>query len=149
MTSDRYPLRPDSDWYDALVAAYGEEVPAIARMRFRRGLQSHVDAMDAQLKDLGLLPHVDILSITSRGAGYVVIYAKYQSGIYEDDRIALDFCFERHAKALREACEHCGTTAEIVVKIGMEALLANPSIDIGDRCLCSPCADAFQKECAR
>jgi hypothetical protein len=139
MSDDLYPLRTEDTWYAAMRDRFGDAVPEIERLRFRRGLQNAVADMYAQLDDFDLLRHVDIRSLTTRNAGFVVIDTDYEPGIYEDDRIALDFCFEKHAEALRTACEHCGRPGEIIAKSGLEALLDDPNAVLGDRLLCTEC----------
>lgn len=139
MSEDRFPLRPDEYWYSEIVARYGEAVPDIDRLQIRRGLQSIVGDMYAQLYDFDLLRHVDIVSIVARNAGFVVVDARYHAGLYEDDRIALDFLLERHGERFNSSCEHCGQPGEIVAKAGMEVLLDDPDADLGDRLLCAEC----------
>lgn len=139
MSKDLFPLRPDDTWYSALRARYSSGVPDIEHLRIRRGLQNSVADMYAQLSDLDLLRHVDIRSIKTRNAGFVVIGTDYRAGIYEDDRIALDLLFEKHAEALRTACEHCGRPGSIIAKSGLEALLDHPTAVLGDRLLCTEC----------
>lgn len=141
--TDSFPLRPDAVWYDAMRDRYGNTVPDIEDLRIRRCLQIHVEAMYAQLYDLVLLRHVDIVSIVTRNAGFVVVDARYHAGIYEDDRIALDFALEAHSARLNESCEHCGRRGEIVAKTGLEALLDDPDAELGDRLLCSECYESW------
>ena len=137
--TDRFPFRPDAVWYDAMRARYGDTVPDIERLRIRRGLQIHVGDMYAQLFDLDLLRHVDIISIVTRNAGFVVVDARYHADLYEDDLVALDFALERYSTRLNESCEHCGNPGEIVAKTGFEALLDDPDAVLGDRFLCREC----------
>jgi hypothetical protein len=139
MSKDRFPLHADDTWYQATRARYGDVVPKVEHLRIRRGLQNAVADMYAQLNDLDLLRHVDISSIETRNAGFVVINADYKPGTYEDDRIALDLCLEKHAEAMRSACEHCGNPGEIIAKSGLETLLDDPSAVLGDRLLCAEC----------
>lgn len=142
MSEDRFPLRPDDIWYDAMRARYGDVVPDIERLQIRRGLQQHVGDMYAQLYDLDLLRHVDIMSIVTRNAGFVVIDARYHAGLFDDERIALDFGLEHHSERLNESCEHCGKPGEVVAKAGMEALLEDPDAVLGDRFLCAECYES-------
>lgn len=139
--TDRFPLHPDAVWYEAMRERYGVAVPAIDHLQIRRGLQVVVGDMYAQLRDLDLLRHVDIKSIVTRAAGFVVIDARYHASLFEDDRIALDLGLARHSEHLNESCEHCGRPGEIVAKTGMEALLDNPDAVLGDRLLCAECYD--------
>ncbi len=141
--SDRFPLRPDADWYSAMRARYGKLVPDIVHLQIRRGLQDIVGDMYAQLHDLELLRHVDIVSIVTRNAGFVVLDARYHAGLFEDDRIALDFALERHSERLNAACEHCGRLGEIVAKTGLEAILDEPDAVLGDRLLCTECYESW------
>jgi hypothetical protein len=137
--SESFPLSPDSDWYDALVARYGDAVPAIENLRIRSGLQVHVAHLFEQLKDLGLLRHVDILSVVTRNAGFVVIDARYVDSLSEVEIAALDFALEGTRAYFAESCEHCGKLGEIIAKAGLEALLDDPDAVIGDRLLCHEC----------
>jgi hypothetical protein len=139
MSKARFPLRPDDTWYAEMRSRYGDFVPDVERIQIRRGLQTAVADMYAQLSDLDLLRLVDIRNIKTRNAGFVVIDTDYRAGIHEDDRIALDFCFERHAEAMRTACEHCGRSGQIIVKSGLETLLDDPNATLGDRLLCVEC----------
>lgn len=141
--TDLFPLRPDDIWYSAMRDRYGSAVPEIDHIQIRRGLQIHVGDMFAQLYDLDLLRHVNILSIVTRNAGFVVIDARYHAGIFEDDRIALDFALEHHGERLNTACEHCGMPGEIIAKTGMEALLDDPDTPLGDRFLCAECYESW------
>lgn len=141
--SDRFPLRPNSDWHAALVARHGDAVPAIERLQIRRGLQSAVGDMYEKLYGLGLIDKVDILSVVTRDAAFVVIDARYHGGLYEDDRIALDFLFHGAAGDLNETCEHCGRLGEIVAKTGLEALLDDQDAALGDRFLCAECYESW------
>lgn len=141
--TDSFPLRPDAVWYNAMRDRYGNTVPAIERMQLRRGLQIYVGDMYAQLYDLDLLRHVDIVSIVTRNAGFVVIDARYHAGLYDDERIALDFALEHHGERLNGACEHCGKSGEIVAKTGMEVLLDDPDVELGDRFLCMECYESW------
>lgn len=143
--SDRFPIRPDDIWYSSMRERYGNAVPGIDQLQIRRGLQIHVGDMYAQLYDLDLLRHVDILSIVTRNAGFTVIDARYHEGLYEDDRIALDFGLERYSERLNESCEHCGKPGEIVAKTGMEALLDDPDAVLGDRFLCTECYESWSR----
>ncbi|WP_284776593.1 hypothetical protein [Agrobacterium sp. lyk4-40-TYG-31] len=141
--SNQFPLRPDDIWYSAMRDRYGETVPDIERLQIRRGLQRHVGDMYAQLHDLDLLCHVDIISITTRNAGFIVIDTRYHSAIYEEPRIALDFALEARGQRLNAACEHCGRTGEIVAKAGLEVLLEDPDAVRGDRLLCTECYESW------
>lgn len=141
--SDRFPLRPDDIWYDALRDRYGDSVPEIDLLQIRRGLQTAVGDMYAQLYDRDLLRHVDIVSIVTRNASFVVVDARYHEGLFEDERIALDFGLDHHSERLNAACEHCGKPGEIVVKAGMEVLLDDPDAVLGDRFLCAECYESW------
>lgn len=141
--TDRFPLRPDDIWYSAMRDRYGNAVPDVECMQIRRGLQIHVGDMYAQLYDLDLLRHVNILSIVTRNATFVVIDTHYHAGLYDDDRIALGFALEHHGERLNTACEHCGMPGEIIAKAGMEALLDDPYAALGDRFLCSECYESW------
>ena len=139
--SDRFPLRPDAVWYDAMRDRYGDAVPAIDRLRIRRGLQSTAGDLYAQLRDLDLLRLVNIVSIVTLSARHVVVDALECPGINEDARIAVDFALEHYSGRLSESCEHCGKPGEFIAKIGLEALLNDPDAVLGDRLLCTQCYD--------
>jgi len=141
--SDRFPLRPDAGWYNTMRTRYGDAVPAIEHLQIRRGLQSVIGDMYAQLHDLDLLRHVDIVSIVTRNAGFTVIDARFHEGLFEDDRIALDFAFEHHSERLNAACEHCGRPGSVIAKTGLEALLDDPYAVLGDRLLCTGCYESW------
>ena len=143
--SDRSPLRPDDIWYDAVRARYGNAVPDIEHMQFRRGLQGHVGDMFEKLHALGLIDKVDILSVVTRNAAFVVIDARYRADLFEDDRIALDFLFQGTTGDLSEACEHCGRPGSVIAKTGLEALLDDPDAALGDRFLCAECYESWSR----
>jgi hypothetical protein len=137
--SDRFPLRPDADWYDALVARYGAAVPAPEHMQFRRGLQAIVGDLFEKLQGLGLIDKVDICSIVTRNAAFHVIDARYADSLSEVELAALDFALEDARGDLCESCEHCGRPGDVIAKRGMEALLDDPDAALGDRFLCTEC----------
>ncbi|MCA1403075.1 hypothetical protein I6F26_00455 [Ensifer sp. IC3342] len=140
----RFPLHPDSDWHEAMVARYGHAVPSLNRLGFRRGLQTIVAEMYEFLFFHGLLDAVGILGIVTRSAAFVVIDARYKPGIYEDDRISLDFEFEKTQERLSESCEHCGRGGAIIAKAGLESRLADPDVEFGDRLLCMECYESWR-----
>lgn len=143
--SDRFPLRPDASWHAEMRARHGDAVPAIEHFQIRRGLQKIVGDMYAQLHDLDLLRHVEIHSIVTRNVGFTVIDARYHAGIFEDDRIALDFALHAHAERLNESCEHCGAAGSVIAKTGLEALLDDPDTVLGDRFLCAECYEDWSR----
>jgi len=122
--SDSFPLRPDENWYRDLVDRFGAAVPAVEHLQFRRGLQPVVFDLFTQLADLGVLPHIDIMSIETRWAGFAVIDARYKPELVGVARDAADFALGCARERLIEACEHCGRYGAIVA---------------GDRFLCAPC----------
>ncbi|KQV41938.1 hypothetical protein [Rhizobium sp. Root1204] len=137
--SDRFPLRPDDIWYAAMRGRYGDAVPDIDALQFRCGLQVHVGDMFEKLHALGLIDNVNILSVVTRNAGFVVIDARLADCLPEIDRAALEFALAGVRGDLSESCEHCGRPGEIVAKTGMEALLDDPDAALGDRFLCAEC----------
>lgn len=143
--TERYPLRPDAVWYDAMRDRYGAALPDIRRLEFRRGMQIHVGSLYAHLYELDLLRHVDILGIVTRSAGLTIIDARYPASLYEDDRIALDFALEVQSERLNAACEHCGRPGQIVAKTGLEVSLDNPNTMLGDRFLCVECYEDWRR----
>ncbi|WP_142627987.1 hypothetical protein [Rhizobium sp. P007] len=141
---DQFPLRPDADWYDAMIARYADALPAVDHLQIRRGLHAHVAHLFEQLHDLGLLYAVDIKSIVTRNAGFIVIDARYADGLSDSDRAALDFALDGIRGDLTEACEHCGKPGEIIAKTGLEACLADPDVELGDRLLCMECYESWR-----
>lgn len=139
-----FPLHPDADWYEQLVDRYGDAVPPITRLRIRSGLQQIVAEMLEFLADHGLLEAVEILSMTTRSAAFVVIDARDRPGIGEDDRIALDFLLEKTRERLTEVCEHCGRGGALIAKTGLEARLVHPEAVLGDRLLCLECHEVWR-----
>lgn len=142
--SDQFPLRPDLDWYEHLVARYGDAVPPITRLRIRRGLQQIVSDMYEFLSLHGLLEAVDIFGIETRSAAWAIIDARYRPNICEDDRISLDYELEKIQERLSESCEHCGRGGAIIAKTGLEARLADPDAELGDRLLCHECYEGWR-----
>jgi hypothetical protein len=122
-----------------MVARYGDAVPPITRLQIRRGLQQIVGEMFEFLSLHGLLDAVDIFGITTRSAAFVIIDARSRPGISEGHRLALNFEIEKTQERLSEVCEHCGRAGEIIAKTGLEARLADPEIELGDRFLCREC----------
>jgi hypothetical protein len=143
--SDRFPLRPDDIWYDAMRAIYGDAVPDVEHMQIRRGLQSVVGDMFAQLRDLDLVHHVDIRSVVTRNAGFVVIDARGHFGLPYGEYGAVDALISETQTRLSESCEHCGKPGEIVAKVGLEALLGDPDAALGDRFLCAECYEDWSR----
>lgn len=142
--SESFPLRPDADWYDAMIARYADAVPAVEHLQIRCGIQAIVEHLFEQLQELGLLYAVDIRSVVTRNAGFVVMDARYLDGLSDTDRAALDFALEGTRGYFAEACEHCGKPGEIVAKTGMEALLDDPDAVLGDRLLCHECYESWR-----
>lgn len=142
--SDKFPLMPDSDWHEDMILRYGGHVPPITRLQVRRGLQGVVAEMFEFLADHGLLDAVDIFGIRTRNAAFVVIDARDKPGISEDDRIALDFEFERTRERLSEVCEHCGRAGAIFAKTGLEVRLEDPDVELGNRLLCLECYESWR-----
>ncbi|OCW56253.1 hypothetical protein [Hoeflea olei] len=142
---DRFPLRPDDIWYAAMRGRYGDAVPDVEHLQFRRGLQTAVGDMYAQLHDLGLIDKVDIRSVVTRNAGFVVVDARIADCLPDIDRAAIEFVLEGARGDLVESCEHCGRPGEIVSKVGLEALLDDPDAALGDRLLCSGCYEKWSR----
>lgn len=142
--SDRFPLMPDSEWHETMVARFGDHVPPITRLKIRRGLQQIVAEMFEFLSLHGLLDAVDIFGIRTRNAAYAVIDSRDRPSISEDDRIALNLLFSKTQKLLSSVCEHCGRTGAIILKVGLEARLADPEIELGDRLLCQECYESWR-----
>lgn len=145
MTAARFPLAPESAWHADIVSRFGDAVPPITRLRFRRGLQPAVFDMFTQLADLDRLRHVDILGIVTRNAAFTVIDARISPDLGGLEREAVDFTLEATHERLAESCEHCGRYGEIVAKTGLEALLDDPDAILGDRFLCSECYESWSR----
>lgn len=143
--SDLFPLRPDSVWYDALRDRYNDAVPDLDHLQIRRGLQIAVGNMFSQLHDLCLTDKVDIRSVVTRNAGFVVIDARFADCLPDIDRAAIEFALEGVRGDLAESCEHCGRPGEIVAKTGLEALLDDPDAALGDRLLCAECYESWRR----
>ncbi|RSC21464.1 hypothetical protein EGT36_30210 [Agrobacterium sp. FDAARGOS_525] len=136
---DTFPLRPDATWYNHLIARYGDAVPPIEHLQFRRGLQVIVDDL---LHDLDIADRFcasRVYGITTRNAGFVVIDIRYSDGATEADRRMCNRIVERAQERLCEACEHCGRPGEIIAKTGLEALFDDLNAVLGDRFLCTEC----------
>lgn len=139
--SDPFPLMPDSDWHEDMIARYGDP-----RLKIRRGLQQIVAEMFEFLSLHGLLDAVDIFGIRTRNTAFVVIDARDKPGTGEDDRIALDFLFEQTQRRLSEVCEHCGRAGAIFAKTGLEVRLEDPDVELGDRLLCQECYVSWRSD---
>lgn len=91
---------------------------------------------------IGRLPHrrdLRVVRIESRNAGWLEIVTT--GGAAGAGDIIADA-----EEAARRTCEHCSKPARMVVKVGLESLLSAPDVVLGDRLLCTDCADAFRKE---
>jgi hypothetical protein len=137
--SERFPLRPASDWYQRLVDRYGESIPAIERLRIRRGLQEQVESLFHDLDMADPFHACCIHGIDTRSAGFVIINARFGDLATETDKRMCNRVLESARERLSEVCEHCGRHAEIILKIGLEARLADPDVELGDRMLCREC----------
>ncbi len=143
--SDRFPLRPDAVWYDAMVARYGDAVPAIEHLQFRRGLQRHVADLFDALDQADRFFICRILSIVTRNGGFVIIDARIADAATEAYRSRCNVVFDNSRERLSESCEHCGRAGEIIAKTGLEALLDDPDAALGDRFLCTECYDDWSR----
>lgn len=142
--SDRFPLHPDVDWYEHLVARHSDAVPPLEHLQIRPGLQSIVEDLFEKLADADRLRACRVQGIVTRNAGFVVIDARFSATATEADKRMCNCILERIQERLAEACEHCGKPGEIVLKIGMEARLADPDIELGDRLLCRECYESWR-----
>ncbi|NKJ72671.1 hypothetical protein GFL38_10385 [Rhizobium leguminosarum bv. viciae] len=141
--SDSLPLRPDAVWYDSMHQRYGAAVPDIEHLQIRRGLQSIVEDLFEKLADADRFRSCRMHGIATRNAGFVVIDARFSATATEADKRMCNRVLERIQERLSESCEHCGKPGEIVLKIGMEARLADPDIELGDRLLCAECYESW------
>lgn len=139
--TDRYPKGFDSQQHGLLRKLYGDLVPTLESIRVRPGWHRIVDHMFAQLGRLPSHRGFRVFSIQTRNAGFLVIETSDLSKAAEDIVAAAK-------DAARHTCEHCGQPARLVVKVGLESLLAAPEVELGDRLLCVDCSDKFHKEIA-
>lgn len=143
--SESFPLRPDSVWYELLVARYGDAVPPLEHLQVRRGLQGIVEDLFDKLADADRFRSCRIHGIVTRNAGFVVIDARFGDRATEADKRMCNSVLERIQERLGEACEHCGKSGEIVAKTGLEALLEDPDAALGDRLLCHECYNTWRR----
>ncbi|CUX03399.1 hypothetical protein [Agrobacterium genomosp. 2] len=143
MSEDRFPLRPDSLWYDAMRDRYGDAVPAIDHLQIRRGLQAIVEGLFDKLVDVDRFHACRVHGIVTRSAGFVVIDARFSDGATAADKRMCNRFLEHIHERLAESCEHCGKPGEIVAKAGLEALLDDPDAILGDRLLCTECYESW------
>lgn len=141
--SESFPLRPGGDWYDTMVARYGDAMPPLEHLQIRRGLQSIVEDLFEKLADADRFRSCRVHGIDARNAGFLVIDARFSATATEADKRMCNRVLERIQERLSESCEHCGKPGEIVLKIGMEARLADPDIELGDRLLCAECYESW------
>lgn len=134
-----FPLRPDDTWYSAMRARFSDAVPNIERLRIRRGLQDIVHDFLEKLRDADRFNACRIHSVSTRNAGFSVIDARFSDAATEADRRMCGRIIECIQERMNAACEHCGKPGEIIAKSGLEALLDDPSVALGDRLLCAEC----------
>ncbi|MGO7083529.1 hypothetical protein [Rhizobium johnstonii] len=116
-------------------------MPPLDRIRVRAGLHAVVDQMFAQLGRMADRRGFRIVRVESTNAGFVIIETSGLAAGAED-------IVAEAKEAARTTCEHCGKPARAVVKVGLEALLTTPEIELGDRLLCTDCSHEFMKEIA-
>ncbi|NKQ73407.1 hypothetical protein C3Y89_24185 [Rhizobium sp. UPM1132] len=136
---DRFPKGFDPVQHGLLRTLYGDFVPLLESIRVRAGWYGIVDEMFARLGRLRNRRDFRVLSVATRGAGNLVVETKGNASDVPD------IIHEAHEAAYR-TCEHCGQPSRLVVKVGLEALLSSPDIELGDRLLCVDCADEFMTE---
>jgi hypothetical protein len=138
--TDLYPLRPDLDWHASLIARYGDVVPAIDRLRIRHGLRVTVEDLIDQIVLADRYKVCRLAGVTTRNAGFVAIEVEFTEAAQEADRRLIGMVVRQYQEILSTRCEHCGSESNLsILKIGMEAMLADPDIEPGDRLLCSEC----------
>ncbi|MGO8083518.1 hypothetical protein [Rhizobium leguminosarum] len=137
--SDRFRKGFDPIQHGLLRTLYGDLVPSLERIRVRAGLHSVVDEMFAQLGRLPDRRSLRVVRVETRSAGFLFIETGGLAPGAED-------IIAGAKDAARSTCEHCSKPARLVVKVGLEALLATPDLVLGDRLLCVDCAHTFQKE---
>ncbi|MBY5318223.1 hypothetical protein [Rhizobium leguminosarum] len=139
--TDRFRKGFDPIQHGLLRTLYGDLVPPVQMLVVRPGLYRVVDHMFANLGRLSDRRSLRVARVESRNAGFLqVVTTGGARGA--DDIISITEDEARHT------CEHCGKPARLVVKVGLEALLTTPEIELGDRLLCTDCAHEFQKEIA-
>lgn len=136
---DRFPKRFDAHQHSLLRKLYGDLVPPIQMFLVRRGLYRVVDKMFAELGRLPDRRSLRVVRVESRHAGWLEIVTTGGA------RGAGDIIVAAEDEA-RSTCEHCGKPARIVLKVGLETLMASAEIEPGDRLLCMDCSDTFRKE---
>lgn len=145
---DRFPkFLPLAD-HDALVADFRGLAPPWSGLHIRVGLLPHVRRFLEQIQDRGLSDVVQVLGVETRDARWIVIDARLSEVITAEQKAAVNQVFFEARSWLADACEHCGRRGEIVVKVGMEVLLVQPQMALGDRFLCTSCANRFQGDVA-
>lgn len=113
--SESFALHPDRVWYDDMVARYGDAVPPLEHMQFRRGLQSIVEDLLEKLADADRFRACRIHGIETRSAGFNTIDARFSKAATEADKRMCNRILERIQERLCEACEHCGREATVLV----------------------------------
>ena len=145
---DRFPkFLPLAD-HDALAKDYPGITPPWPGLRIRVGLLPHVRRFLEQIQDRGLADVVQLVGIETRDARWIVVDAQLSEEITAEQATAVNEVFFEARSSLADACEHCGRRGEIVFKVGMEVLLKDTTMALGDRFLCTPCAEAFQGDIA-
>ncbi|MGO7445161.1 hypothetical protein [Rhizobium ruizarguesonis] len=139
--ADRFPKGFDAHQHGLLRTLYGDLVPPLESIRVRVGWYRLVDQMFARFGRLRDRRNLRVLAIETRYAGHLVVRI---DGIATDvPEIVYDA-----EEAARHTCEHCSKPARMIVKVGLESLLASTDVELGDRLLCTDCAHLFQKEIA-
>jgi hypothetical protein len=137
---DLYPLWPDARWYADILARHPDIVPEIERLRIRRGLQTLIADLIDEIALADRFKVCRLASVTTRNAGFVKGEVAFADNATEADRRMIDLVVRRYEAALSSHCEHCGSNANLaILKLGIEALLDNPSAELGDRLLCGEC----------
>lgn len=113
--SESFPLHPDADWYDRLVARYGDAVPPIEHLQFRRGLQPIVEDLFEKLADADRFHACSVHGIETLSAGLNTIDARFAAAATEADKRMCNRILERIQERLADTCEHCGREAEVLV----------------------------------
>lgn len=137
--TDRHPKGFDPIQHGLLRKLYGDLVPPLESIRVRAGLHAVVDNLFAQLGRLPSRRGFRIRRIETRNAGFLVIETSGIAAGAEDT-------VGEAKEAASSACEHCGKSARLVVKVGLESLPTAPNLELGDRLLCLDCANYFRKE---
>jgi hypothetical protein len=134
--SDRFPLHPDVDWYEHLVARHSDAVPPLEHLQIRRGLQRVAEDLFHDLDIADRFHACRVLGIVTHAPGLVVIDARFSATTTRSDKHMCNRVLERIQERLCEACEHCGRAATVLVDKRGDPI----------RLLCRECYDGWRDD---